>query len=244
MYVQECAWGFSHPLMDLTASVGFVFPVRKLCDFPLPLVWSELQLHLPAAKGAPSPCVLQAPAFLGCVQLGKCSKLNQKSSLRRGPVTSFAALLLKFQKGYSDNKKYTQFLVKLMSCCCPFRETLISSQRAGVWLSRARGAQLHLLTGVQPPTESAAELPEEEKSFPCFALGSLVPGTIQLDLLLSAKANSHTGCRQIPTNEDALQEFTLFEWQVLFQVLEKRDKKKIPTIQNQAKSPDQCCMSF
>lgn len=86
-----------------------------------------------------SPCSAGL-AFLGRVQLGKCSKLNQKSSLRRGPVTSFAALFLKFQKGHSDNKKYTQFLVKLMSCCCPFRETLISSQRAGASLSRARGA--------------------------------------------------------------------------------------------------------
>lgn len=28
-------WDFSQLLLDLTASVGFVFPVQKLCDFPL-----------------------------------------------------------------------------------------------------------------------------------------------------------------------------------------------------------------
>lgn len=71
--------------------------------------------------------------------LWKCSKINQKSSLRRVPVTSLSALLLKFQKEQSDNRKYIQLLVKLMSYCHTFKETLISSQRAGVSLSRARG---------------------------------------------------------------------------------------------------------
>lgn len=128
-----------------------------------------------SCKRAPTPCVPQALAFLASVPLGKPSKLNQKSSLRRGPVASFAALLLKFQEGHSDNKKHPQLLVKLMSCCCPFRETLISSQRAG-----ARGAQLHSLTALQPPPEPAAELPEQGEPFPCCALGSFVPGTFQI----------------------------------------------------------------
>lgn len=152
-------------------------------------------------KGAPTPRVPQGLAFLACVQLGKPSKLNQNSLLRRGPVTSFAALLLKFQKGHSDNKKYPQLLVKLMSCCCPFRETLISSQRAG-----ARGAQLHSLTALQPPTEPAAELPEEGKL--------LWSGLLCARDLPAGSPTSHclgklSQSRQIPANLVALhQEFT------------------------------------
>lgn len=176
-----------------------------------------------SCKGAPTPCVPQALAFLACVQLRKPSKLNQNNSLRRGPVTSFAALLLKFQKGHSDNKKYPQLLVKLMSCCCPFRETLISSQRAG-----AREAQLHSLTALQPPTEPAASCQRREN---CFGLGFFVPGTFQLGL------PPHTAWRSSPRAGRSLQtwlHFTrnslgFFQWQIPSQVLEKRDKKNIPT---------------
>jgi len=38
------------------------------------------------------------------------------------PVTRLSALLLKFQKGHSENKKYIQLLVKLMSCCRTLRD--------------------------------------------------------------------------------------------------------------------------
>lgn len=155
----------------------------------------------PSCKGIPNPCVPQALAFLGCVQLGKRSKLNQKSLLRRGPVTSFAALLLKFQKGHSDNKKYTQFLVKLMSCCCLFRETLIPSQRAGVSLSRARGAELHLLTGVQPPTESAAELQRRRNPFPALVWAPLcqTPSSWISHLTLPREALTQDAGRSLQT---------------------------------------------
>lgn len=67
----------------------------------------------------------------------KMYKDQPKSSLGGVPITSLPALLLKFQKGHTDNKKYSQLLVKLMSCT--LREALMSSQRAAGSLSKARG---------------------------------------------------------------------------------------------------------
>lgn len=77
------------------------------------------------------------PYFLRLGTVVKMYKDQPKSSLRGLPITSLSALLIEFQKGHPDNKKYSQLLVKLMSCT--LRETLMSSQRAAGSLSKARG---------------------------------------------------------------------------------------------------------
>lgn len=153
--------------------------------------------------------------------LWKCTKINQKSSLRRVPVTSLSALLLKFQKEHSDSMKCIQLLVKLMSYCHTFKETLISSQRAGVSLSRARGklgAWLHLAAGCNLLQKLTAELPEEENgaSFPCFGLRSFVPGFPTLCCLEKLPPFPEDAGRSLRTWLHFQSSLPLSVWQILF----------------------------
>lgn len=65
--VQECAWDLSHPLLDLTASVGFVFSLKTLCDFPLPLVQLSFRKLCNHHSKNPNHCWKPCPALASLI---------------------------------------------------------------------------------------------------------------------------------------------------------------------------------